>query len=237
MATTPDSAEGYRAFHAPRFTYLADLVAAHLRPGGRVLDIGLSPFTRILRSRVNAPIDTLGLELTSAMAGDRHVPFDLNALADGLAPQPPLPAYSVIVFAEVLEHLHVAPIVPLRFLREHLEPGGVLIVQTPNAASLGKRVKLLAGRNPYELIREDRGNPGHFREYTLAELQEFARQASLAVAAVDRRYYFDARFAHHGVDGTAVAERPVLGAIKNAVYSALPPFLREGLTVVMRKDA
>ena len=92
----------------------------------------------------------------------------------------------------------------------------------------------MAGRNPYELIRPDGGNPGHFREYTLAELRDYARQAHFEVVEVAQRFYFDARFARHG-EG-APRPQPVVGAIKNAVYRALPRFLREGVTFVLRKE-
>jgi hypothetical protein len=235
MAHHPAPAGGYRAFHAPRYAYLAALVEQHLRPGGRVLDIGLSPFTALLRQRIASPVDTLGLEADSPMRAECHYAFDLNTLADPRAPQPGLPQYAVIVFAEVLEHLHVAPSLVLGFLRGHLEQGGVLVLQTPNAASLGKRLKLLAGRNPYEMIRTDPGNPGHFREYTLSELRALARTTGFEILSVDRRFYFDARFAHHEQDGSAGRRRPAAGAIKNALYSALPPFLREGMTLVMRR--
>ncbi|MDP9149663.1 MAG: hypothetical protein M3O36_06955 [Myxococcota bacterium] len=45
------------------------------------------------------------------------------------------------MFAEVLEHLHTAPELVLAFLRRLLLPQGLLILQTPNAASLSKRIK------------------------------------------------------------------------------------------------
>ena len=235
--------EGYRAFHAPRYRYLLAVVERHLPPGdGRVLDVGLSPFTDILRLRLRRPIDTLGLETMSTTSttadteAGRHFQFDLNALGDPRAPRPTLPRYGLIVLAEVMEHLHTSPLLPLTFFREHLVDGGILIVQTPNAASLGKRVKLLAGVNPYEMIREDRGNPGHFREYTARELSRLAARAGFAVVALDRRFYFDARHADHAEDGGAGTHRPWLGALKNVVYSVLPPFLREGMTLVLRKE-
>ena len=59
------------------------------------------------------------------------------------------------------------------------------MVSTPNALWLKHRIKLLMGRHPYELIREDKGNPGHFREYTAGELGDIARAfADPSVCAV-----------------------------------------------------
>ena len=250
--------DGYRAFHAPRYRYLLKVVERHLPAGNNgVLDVGLSPFTEILRPKLGRPIDTLGLEprgrepfSISAYGHDqepklkkapdpqsRHFQFDLDALGDPRAPRPALPRYGVIVFAEVIEHLHTSPLLSLVFFREHLMDGGILVVQTPNAASLGKRVKLLAGMNPYEMIREDRSNPGHFREYTARELRRLAARAGFVVVNLDRQFYFDARHADHAEDGGAGASRPLIGALKNVVYPLLPPFLREGITLVLRKEA
>lgn len=206
---------------------------------GRVLDVGLSPFTELLRRRLGRPIDTLGLEASSNAPDSnegRHFRFDLNALADPLTWRPELPRYGLIVFAEVLEHLHTSPFLPLAFFRERLLDGGILVVQTPNAGSLGKRIKLLGGINPYEMIREDQNNPGHFREYTVGELRALAARADFAVVELDRRFYFDARYADHDEDGAAGTSRPWLGRLKNVVYSVLPPFLREGITLVLRRE-
>ena len=81
-----------------------------------------------------------------------------------------------MVFAEVIEHLHTSPLHSLNFVRGLVAESGVVILQTPNAVSLPKRLKVLGGRNPYEQIRADPSNPGHFREYTLRELEGYARE-------------------------------------------------------------
>ena len=226
---------GYLAYHAPRFRFLLELCRRSLPSGaGRVLDIGPSPFSKLLREALPCRVDTLGLESPANVDADgaEHHQANLNrpeSLPHGL------PRYDLIVFAEVIEHLHAAPGRVLAALREHLTDRGVLILQTPNAAALPKRLKLLAGRNPYELIREDPSNPGHFREYTLRELRAIAARSGFEVTSEFRRFYFDARYAHHE-DGVA-RPRPILGGAKNLVYRALPPFLREGITLVLRPAA
>jgi trans-aconitate methyltransferase len=227
------SNDGYLAYHAPRFRFLLGLARRMLPDGAeRVLDIGPSPLTMMLRQHLPCAVDTLGLEsATDPKLESAHYHADLNH--PGSLP-PALPAYDLIIFAEVLEHLHTSPTLVLDAVKSHLTSRGVLILQTPNAASLPKRLKLLAGRNPYELFREDLSNPGHFREYTLRELRAFANQANLRVVSTFRRFYFDARYAHHE-DGVARSQ-PVLGGLKNLVYRALPPVLREGITVVLRGE-
>jgi hypothetical protein len=79
----------------------------------------------------------------------------------------------------VVEHLRVSPRVAFRFLRSRLRPGGELIVQTPNAASLAKRWALLWGRNPYMMVLDSPDLSQHWREYTLAELLAAAAEAGL----------------------------------------------------------
>jgi SAM-dependent methyltransferase len=230
----PGTDRGYLAYHAPRFRFLLELCEATLPAGARrVLDIGPSPFSVLLRRQLACPVDTLGLEAEERSAdGAVHHHGDLNRPEE--LPED-LPEYDLIVFAEVVEHLHTAPTLVLNALRRRLAPGGVMILQTPNAASLPKRLKLLAGRNPYDLIRENAANPGHFREYTLRELRSLAERSGFQVESASRRYYFDARYAHHQ-DGT-VRPQPLLGTLKNLTYRALPPFLREGMTLVLRKPA
>ena len=111
-------ADGYLAFHTPRYEYLLAIVERHLPAGGDgVLDIGLSPFTEILRRRLQHPIDTLGLEADAGSGDGRHFPFDLNDLGNSHSRPPDLPSYRLIVFAEVLEHLHTSPLTVLTFLR------------------------------------------------------------------------------------------------------------------------
>lgn len=229
------SDRGYLAYHAPRYRHVLELVSRVLPAGSdRVLEIGPSPLGPLLSATLGLAVDTLGLEADAGGPGGRHYHLDLN---DGPSAARPagMPAYGLVVFAEVIEHLHTSPLHVLRFVRSLLEDRAILVLQTPNAASLPKRLKLLAGRNPYERIRPDAGNPGHFREYTLAELLEYAGETGFDVLEVGRRFYFDARFAHHGADGPR--PQPVVGAIKNAAYRALPPFLREGITLVLRRTA
>jgi SAM-dependent methyltransferase len=223
----------YADYHAPRFRYLLALIDRYAPSGALLLDVGLSPFTDRLRRHVGRPVDSIGLERDEGAPSGRHFHVDLNRVEHASCAVPRR-HYGAIVFAEVLEHLHAAPGPVLRFLGDRLDAGGVLILQTPNAASLPKRLKLLVGTQPYEMLRGDARNPGHVREYTLRELTELAAANGFAAAMVDRRYYFDARFADVREDGSGGRSRPIAGTVKNVVYRALPPPLREGITLVLR---
>jgi hypothetical protein len=235
--STADPAEGnpaYAAFHAPRFAFVADLVAEAVGSAGRVLDVGHSPLTDVLASRLGRPIDSLGLEPDAVRAGGRQYRFDLNEAQERSHWRTDLGPYDMVVFAEVVEHLYTAPELALAYLRHLLVPGGLLLLQTPNAVSLRKRVKLLLGDNPYERIRTDRSNPGHFREYTCAEMEQILEQAGFTIDRVWRRYYFDARYSRHETGHEPPAT--LTGALKNVVYRLLPGPLREGITVLARRQ-
>jgi SAM-dependent methyltransferase len=55
--------------------------------------------------------------------------------------------FQTVLFCEIIEHL-VAPDRTLASVVELLAPGGLLLVTTPNLASLGNRIRLLRGKTP-----------------------------------------------------------------------------------------
>jgi cyclopropane fatty-acyl-phospholipid synthase-like methyltransferase len=227
---------GYIAYHAPRYAFLLRLLAAHgVTAGSKVLDIGPSLLTDLIGEYFGTAVDSLGLGPHRAAGEATHFAFDLNLTQDRACWRNDLPTYEFVVMAEVLEHLHTAPQLVLAFVRTLLAEDGLLILQTPNAASFQKRVKLLIGRNPYEMIRADSSNPGHFREYTISELTSMAEPLGFSVEKWTTAFYFDARFARHS-EGR-VAPQPILGLAKNSLYRILPTRLREGITMVWRRRA
>lgn len=228
------SDRGYTAYHAPRYAFLLDLLQ-QLDVGARtrVLDIGRSHLTELIAQRFGCRPDSLGFDLDGSTPQGRHYHFDLNQTQREDGWRRDVPTYDVIVMAEVIEHLYTAPQLVLAYLRTLIQPGGRLIVQTPNAASIQKRIKMMLGRNPYEMIRTDNTNPGHFREYTIRELRNLSQAAGFDVEQVHTAFYFDARYSRHGAGGNL--PQPVLGTVKNTIYRALPSGLREGVTMVLRR--
>jgi SAM-dependent methyltransferase len=182
-----ESRQVYLAMHQPRFADILrickDLVPD---PSARVLDIGRSELTAYL-SAFYLNIHTLGFDLNIDDGGHRetqdlkvvpHITFDLLK-TPSVAAWPECGKFDLIVFSEVIEHLHVAPAYVLAFLGSLLTAGGVLLCTTPNAVGIAKRIRMLAGRNPYELLRLYERNPGHIREYTRDELIEIATSVGL----------------------------------------------------------
>lgn len=224
----------YTSYHAPRYALALDLVGRHLpASGGRILDVGRSALTDLLHEHLEVPVDSLGFAAEGPTASGRHYAFDLNDALHRERWRADLPAYEVVVLAEVLEHLHTAPTLVLAFLGTLVAPGGVLIVQTPNALSLAKRVKPLLGIHPYEALREDWREPGHFREYTLRELRALGGRTGFDVVHAAIYNYFDLRHNRH----TGAATRRWLEVAKMRLYSVLPGPLKPGVTMVLRRPS
>jgi SAM-dependent methyltransferase len=207
----------YLRHHARRYTLLLDRVAA-LAPG-RVLDVGAGFQTVLLRDRLGAGnVDVLGLWVPRFAppegAGQHHV-FDLNE-CDDPTKLPQIGPYDLAVLGEVIEHLYRGPATVLRAVASFVNPGGHLIVQTPNAAALHKRLRALAGRPPSDRMPEDRSGDRHVREYPARELQDAAQVAELDTVRIEAASYFG-----HG-RARELADR------------VLPPGLRLGLTATFR---
>ena len=191
-ASIGEEALVYWRDHKPRFewtaNYLIGLSNRFKRKSSsyrRILDIGNSSQTLLFSKAIsNAQVDTLGyFDVRYPIdESSHHYEYDLNDSIDEEAwILPENGTYDIISFLEVIEHLYTSPIPVLGMLREFLSDDGFLVIQTPNAAALWKRVLLLKGRNPYELIRLSRTAPGHFREYTVKELKDYAAQTGFEV--------------------------------------------------------
>jgi SAM-dependent methyltransferase len=178
----------YLAFHEKRYAISMELING-LLPAGRsdlkVLDVGPHFQTHLIKqSRPDVEIHTLGywydrIGLERVVAS--HVEFDLANISLNAPDIPIAPgSFDLIVLGEVIEHVYVAPTLVLPAFRKLLRPGGAMLVTTPNAAALSKRLRLLFGQNPFEMLRETPENPGHFREYTASEMRKLGRDAGFA---------------------------------------------------------
>jgi 2-polyprenyl-3-methyl-5-hydroxy-6-metoxy-1,4-benzoquinol methylase len=188
--SSPAAAEVYTRFHVRRFdtTYHQ---CCQLAPDTNsvVCDVGRGPFTQRLAQRY-AEVWSLGFALDaddgghreqSELPGVRHIPFDLNRSIDVASWPAERNKFDLIVCAETIEHLHTPPEFTLMMLGGLLKPTGQLLITTPNAAGITRRLKLLLGIHPYERIRYFAENPGHFREYTRKELIDVGHKAGLVV--------------------------------------------------------
>ena len=93
--------------------------------------------------------------------------------------------FDVVVASDIIEHL-VDTDAFLAGIRRVLKLGGILIVSTPNVASFGRRMMLLAGLNPYlEYSLEETvagAKPvGHLRYFTASDLSRLLRKHGFEV--------------------------------------------------------
>jgi SAM-dependent methyltransferase len=222
----------YTRTHAPRVLHLLDVVedVFHDRgleaPALTVCGPGLESFA--LRQWLpQARLTEVGYCDHLPHEGDEDdvVDFDLN---EAYHPErwPDLEGQDVVLLCEVIEHLYTSPVAVLECLASWLAPGGRVIVQTPNALALSRRVRAVLGRPQYGAITgfTPRGmNPKHFREYAPWEMEEAGRQAGLEVERADIRNYFSTQSRRH--------------AVVHPVLERMPPGLRQGQTLVFRRDA
>jgi 2-polyprenyl-3-methyl-5-hydroxy-6-metoxy-1,4-benzoquinol methylase len=186
--------EDYVPISMPRFKYTLT-ICRKLKPAldTSVLDVGRSYLSFMLAQSYKNVV-TLGMSLDNQGYAHEyeglqevckpcdHIEYDLNdAQLTGISDER---RFDLIVFAEVLEHIYTAPELTLHSLSELLTSDGIIVCQTPNATALPKRRRLLLGINPFERIRVNHVNPGHFREYTKFELVQIGRNAGLE--AVER---------------------------------------------------
>lgn len=219
--------QAYVVYHARRYARLFEAVDDLVAPlrgrrPGQILDVGPNIQTALLRElHPGAIVDTLGFAHPAVPpAGQaRHIRFDLNETPDRSTWPAVDRRYDVIVMAEVLEHLSVPAHAVLQFLAEQVRYPGFILLQTPNAAALHKRLALLRGHNPVEAPRLSRENPGHLHEYTLAELRDQVAASGLAIEWLRAENYFGS------------------GA-QAGLYQALGPLLpaswRHGVTICVR---
>ena len=116
-------------------------------PGTRALDVGCNAgfLLDVLRER---GYHTEGIERSragEAAVSAGHVVHALDIETQELG----LPRYALITMTHVLEHLQ-RPVAGLTWIRRHLEPGGLVVIEVPN---WGDRLRLLWGRRyrPLEL--------------------------------------------------------------------------------------
>lgn len=238
--TKKSSRHGYELYHAKRYKILLEILEGlGCTERERILDVGRSPLSYRLAARYREVV-TLGFPLEQlrrdypdlsddapAARPTDHIVFDLNDFGRGKTIDKSYGSFDLIVFAETIEHLTTAPELVLAGLAEVLRPGGLLVCQTPNAAALHKRLQLLAGYNPYERIRVDPTNPGHFREYTRAELIEIGRTVGLEVVCHMYKDYF-------GCEGSALRRT---AAMLLRLASLIVPSFARGQTIVYRRPA
>jgi SAM-dependent methyltransferase len=230
-------------FRLHRYRFQALLAALPPAPA-RVLEIGTTPgqFTTILR---RAGYDVAGVDLFPEQRAELWQSLGVDVRYCNLD-ESPLPfeqsEFDVVVFSEVIEHLAGSPLPALTEMARVLNPGGRLIITTPNQLYFKSRMKTLIdvvlGR-PFESFAEftramrlegPQRYYNHSRLYTMQELRWLVEQSGLQVGAAR---YGDA-WERVGIEKGRVLRHPLRVATKSALWvltSAVPSW-RSMLMVV-----
>lgn len=185
----------YLEFHKYRYMYLLEIIQKTIvrfsnKEQIRILDVGPAFQTFLIRKYFHQVIvDTVGYDHPSnnLTEAEKHYFIDLNNAEREWNIEEN--KYDLIIFCEVLEHLYSKPDIIVNRLYKSLKKGGYLIIQTPNAAAINKRIKLLFGKNPYDLLLDNK--MGHFREYTAKELRIIIENAELKSSHIMFKNYFN----------------------------------------------
>ena len=201
--------------------YISGTESDSIHPKNKILDIGTGFEVQLFRDIFKVSVDTAGFYHSGwpEKEGETFYELDLNKLenlSDKVHQK-----YPLIIMSEVIEHIYTAPELVLPKIKNWLLPDGILVIQTPNAVALPKRLKMLFGIHPFEKIRLNSANPGHFREYTLEELTTIVETAGFKVLFASRKNYFSPN-----------------NKFLRFLYSLeflWPKSLRTGITLVVRK--
>lgn len=142
------------------------------RPGVRLIDIGIGDGT-FLHACEQAGYTTAGLDVNVegvAIAKSKYA-LEADIRVDGLSAAFAGDRFDVIHLNEVIEHLP-EPLEMLRWCREHIQTGGILVIQTGNIDSLVSRIK----GPDWDYIR-----PYHVAYYSPRSISWALREARFAV--------------------------------------------------------
>lgn len=157
----------------------AEAFAAWVKPGARVLDLGVGD-----GALLKYLIDTVGIEGYGLDISEKAVAFcraqglnvdlaDVNAPLDQYLTDP----VDYVVLSEIIEHIP-DPERLLNELRPHVR--GAILVSVPNTGFYTHRLRLLMGRFPLQWVV----TPGeHLRFWTYTDFKWWARQLRFEVVA------------------------------------------------------
>ena len=224
----------YEVFHKRRFEYILQILDSLNAENLNVLEVGVSNFSIEVykKCRNLTTMDLCGRShvVDEVLQNAPHILFDLQDLQrmqEYASPQ----KYDIIIFAEVIEHLVIAPEHVMKFLHSLLSDDGKIILQTPNLTHIFNRLNMLRGVSPFDRMRPETdvgASHGHVREYTKKELIEICTAVNLKVLHHDYKNYFDS---------ASSFRPPVYQIIKFLMtITGIVPSFRGGQTLLLVKD-
>lgn len=181
----------YHHYHKNRLKFAWDIIEK-VDPSS-TLEVGPWTLTYWLRKNGRL-VDTVGSAQPEMTPGFKEIHYETNLRnlnhRLGWFTKRCDKRYELVIACEVIEHLPVDMTTVFEYLKSAMKPGGYLLIQTPNAVALKKRFAMIAGRNPFDLIREENAEFNHIREFTLDELVTIGKAAGLRAVFTSRKNYF-----------------------------------------------
>jgi SAM-dependent methyltransferase len=149
----------------------------HGRPPGRLLDVGCYD-GQLITQLVTDSVVGLDVSLAALRGAAQRGVHGVRAQVE--APLPFADAtFATVLAAEVVEHVFDTQAVVAELARV-LQPGGWLVVTTPNLVALSGRAQLLLGRSPHNVeFDASPGTSGHIRYLTFDTLELLLQRAGL----------------------------------------------------------
>jgi SAM-dependent methyltransferase len=183
----PEEMAGYIHSSAGRMLASARALSAVVQ-GGRVLEVGAHPyFFSLLMKKARPDLEwittnwrTAEGDPTSAQKAiiENHVSGEALEITWYRAnvEESPLPfepeSFQAVAYCEVLEHLFLDPVGSLEHIHAVLEPGGLLLLTTPNPSRAYNVQRVLTQTSIYDPISGYGPYGRHNREYSRSELVE-----------------------------------------------------------------
>ena len=215
-----ESKDEYFNYHIKRYMFLIKILrkySGHF-PKRKLRLLAISPsyeLELIKKYCGNLDISSLGLD-TRFLTKEKRTVYDLNKIKNRES-WPRLGKFDFVLMCEVIEHLELNAVDALNFLRNFLGNGGYLIVQTPNALCLDRRLQILFGANYYFIMEKLKKGSGHLKEYTIKEMEDSGNKAGLHADRFYIKNYFRSN-----------------SRIK-LIKDILPGAFRDGMTIIYKK--
>jgi SAM-dependent methyltransferase len=210
--------------HRIRIALDAEQVKKYAGKQDRVLEVGVvPPVLTIILNRLGYRIR--GVDIAPERFSETITGLDVSKCDVETEPLPfPDGSFDLVIFNELFEHLRINPIFTMREVLRILESGGMLLLSTPNLASIAGIRNFLLRNRAYSCLGdiyreyaklETLGHMGHVREYTAVEVSEFLGKIGFEVDNIIYRGEYRQRLVR--------------------IATALFPRLRPYFTVVARK--
>lgn len=204
-----------------------------------LLDIGTSPLTFILKKRY-PQLEITTLDMTKNLS-NRCKELKINFVKADLNRTTTLPLdkkYNIILFLEVLEHLHTEHKKVIDWVSQVMQDNGVCIIQTPNIYSFKTLVLNIIGLKTWDLFSQRPTDCpeefAHSKEYSLPQLTSLIKSSpNLEIVKAERPLYFDTLGSSTVYRKFVALSKPLL-FMHYLIVSHLS-FLRRGMEVTFTK--